>query len=63
MDKLAKYGQFVREILGEYGQYKPASEGLESQVIFDAERRRYQVVQFGWEGRRYVHYCLIHRQV
>lgn len=35
MDKLANYSEFVQNILGEYGQYQPASEGLESQVIFD----------------------------
>ena len=60
MDKLAKYSQFVQDILGEYSQYKPAFPDLEYQGIFDTERGHYQVVKFGWEGRRYVHYCLIH---
>ena len=60
MDKLAKYSQFVQDILGEYSQENSAIEGLEYQAIFDTERGHYQVVKFGWEGRKYVHYCLIH---
>lgn len=60
MDKLAKYAQFVQDILGEYSQDKPASEGLEYQAIFDTERGHYQVATFGWEGYKYVHYSVIH---
>ncbi|CCH99804.1 MAG: XisI protein [Microcystis aeruginosa K13-05] len=60
MDKLAKYRQLVKSILSEYTQYKPTGNDLEIQAIFDEQKEHYQVVTFGWEGEKYVHYCLIH---
>ena len=60
MDKLKVYRQLVQDILSEYAQYKPASNDLEIQSIFDDTRGHYQVVTLGWEGKKYVHYCLIH---
>ena len=60
MDKLAKYRQILADILLEYSQHKPANQDLEVQAIFDEQRGHYQVVTFGWEGQKYVHYCLIH---
>ncbi|MGI0480959.1 XisI protein [Geminocystis sp. CENA526] len=60
MDKLTKYSQLVKEILTEYSQYKPANDQLEIQSIFDEEKGHYQVITFGWEEQKYVHYCLIH---
>lgn len=60
MDKLAKYRQLVSHILAEYSQYQPASDDLEIQAVFDEQRGHYQVVTLGWEGKKYVHYCLIH---
>ncbi|EAZ89566.1 XisI protein [Crocosphaera chwakensis] len=60
MDKSTKYRQLVKNILLEYTNYNSNSNGLETQAIFDEEREHYQVVNFGWEGQKYVHYCLIH---
>ncbi|WP_107667397.1 XisI protein [Cyanothece sp. BG0011] len=60
MDKLTKYRQLVKNIFLEYTHYKSDSNNLEIQTIFDEEREHYQVVTFGWEGQKYVHYCLIH---
>jgi XisI protein len=60
VDKLTKYRQIIQDILLEYSQYKPALNDLEIEAIFDTKRDHYQVVSFGWEGTKYVHYCLIH---
>jgi hypothetical protein len=60
VDKLTKYSQLIKDILIEYSQYKPATNDLEIEAIFDEQRGHYQVVTFGWEGKKYVHYCLIH---
>lgn len=60
MDKLTKYRQIIQDILLEYSQYKPALNDVEIEAIFDIKRDHYQVVSFGWEGKKYVHYCLIH---
>lgn len=60
MDKLSKYRQIVKNILSEYTHYQLDSHNLETQAIFDEQREHYQLVNFGWEGEKYVHYCLIH---
>ena len=60
MDKLILYRHLVKNILTEYSQYQPALNDLEIQAIFDEHSEHYQVVTFGWEGNKYVHYCLIH---
>ena len=60
MDKLSKYRQLIKHILSEYAHHQPASNHLETQAIFDEQREHYQIVVFGWEEKKYVHYCLIH---
>jgi len=60
MDKLIKYSQLIKDILKEYSDYNPANNDLEIQAVFDEPRGHYQVVTFGWEDNKYVHYCLIH---
>lgn len=60
MDKLNQYRQFIKDILSEYADHQPASNQLETQAIFDEQREHYQIIMFGWEDKKYVHYCLIH---
>lgn len=57
MDKLTQYRQFIQNILLEYTHYQSS---LETQAIFDEQRDHYQIVLFGWDNNKYVHYCLIH---
>jgi XisI protein len=53
MDKLERYRQFIRQILIEHGQIKPAYGEIEMQTLFDRESDRYQVVRAGWlQGQR-----------
>ncbi len=60
MDKLNKYSKIVQDILSEYTQDNLSTDNIETQVIFDTLRCHYQVVTLGWEGQKWVHYCLIH---
>lgn len=60
MDKLKNYRQLIKKILSEYSQVSSKNNPLETQTIFDEIGNHYQVVTLGWEGEKYVHYCLIH---
>lgn len=51
MAKIDEYRQYVRQILTEYSNHKPAYGDVEVETIFDTERDRYQVVSAGWKKK------------
>ena len=63
MDKLTKYSQIVKEILSEYNQDDLYTPEIETQIICDESNYHYQVINLGWEGQKWVHYCLIHLHI
>ncbi len=60
MDKAARYGALVEEILREYGSYKPAVGDIEIEKIFVPEAGHYQLITVGWNGQHRVHGCTLH---
>jgi XisI protein len=63
MDKLAQYRQIVQEVLQEYAAV-PISHGeIDSQIIFDTVRDRYQVLDIGWDKNRRIHDCALHLDI
>jgi hypothetical protein len=63
MDKLAQYRQIVQEVLQEYAAV-PISHGeIDSQIIFDTVRDRYQVLDIGWNKNRRIHDCALHLDI
>lgn len=60
MDRIDEYRQIVRQVIEEYGQYRPAYGEIDLETVFDTERDRYQLVAIGWQDRRRVHGCVIH---
>jgi XisI protein len=63
MDKLKKYQQIIKDILLEYSQDYQGTSEMEMQTIFDQEKDHYQVIILGWEGKKWVHYSLIHLDI
>jgi XisI protein/XisH protein len=63
MDKLAQYRAAIEKVLTEYVSVPIASGEIDSQLIFDKERDRYQVVSVGWVGHRRVHGCVLHLDI
>ncbi len=60
MAKIDDYRKYVKQILNEYGEHKPAYGDVEVEVCFDTERERYQVIHTGWSKQRRVYGCVIH---
>jgi hypothetical protein len=60
MAKLAVYRDYVKHVLTEYSQYRPAYGDVSMQLLFDTERDHYQLMSVGWNGLRRVHGPLIH---
>jgi hypothetical protein len=60
MAKLDTYRQYVRQILEEYSQYKPAYGDVEMELVIDPELDHYQLMSVGWNNQRRIHGALIH---
>jgi hypothetical protein len=61
MDKIAKYRQFIREILQRHGHRDSIHrEEYEKQVIADDEKGHYIVMGVGWNDLKRIHGISIH---
>ncbi|MBW4513018.1 MAG: XisI protein [Scytonematopsis contorta HA4267-MV1] len=63
MDKLEQYRTAIKKILTDYASVPIANGEIDSQLIFDTERDRYQVMSVGWNGHRRVHGCILHLDI
>lgn len=60
MDKIARYEQYILQILGAYAKVRYANIEGENQLVADKENHRYQVVTIGWDNGKFVHDCPMH---
>jgi XisI protein len=60
MDKLSHYRQCVQRILTNHSNYQSQSEEVESELIFDEGRDRYQLMRVGWNGLKRVYHSVMH---
>ncbi|NJK35989.1 MAG: XisI protein [Oscillatoriales cyanobacterium SM2_2_1] len=63
MDKLDFYRQCIQDILSEYASIPVSNGKIDTHLIFDVQRDRYQVVNIGWDGYRRVHGCVLHLDI
>ncbi|MCG8362198.1 MAG: XisI protein [Pseudanabaenales cyanobacterium] len=61
MDTQLRYQSIIKDILQNHADYRAAlPDSYTSQVIFDDERGQYLVLDFGWNGDKYLHATPIH---
>lgn len=63
VEKKEKYRLIIKELLNQYGTYKPSYGDIDLQTIFDAENDHYQVLAVGWEENHRVYGCSIHLDI
>lgn len=63
MDKLVHYIAIIKQILQEDAQYKPSHGDIEPLLVFDDERRSYQLMYVGWDRHRRVHGVIYHLRI
>jgi hypothetical protein len=63
MDTLNHYRQVIQQLLTEYVQTPISNGEIESQVVFDTQRDRYQVMNVGLDGYCRVHGCVLHLDI
>jgi hypothetical protein len=60
MDKTARYGELIQEILREYSTHKPSYGEVEVETIFLPAQGHYQLMSVGWHGQHRIHGCPLH---
>jgi hypothetical protein len=60
MAKLDPYRTLVRQLIEEYGNYKPTYGEVEVEKIFDTEHDHYQLITVGWHEHQRIRGCGLH---
>ena len=60
MDALTSYRQIIRDIIGEYAQYKPSVGDVDVEVVFDEKNDHYELVHNGWVKTYRIHGPVLH---
>ncbi|MGA1622983.1 MAG: XisI protein [Synechocystis sp.] len=63
LEKIQKYREIIKQILGQYASYKPSSGNIDIQTLFDTEHDHYQVLGVGWNKKERVYGCSIHLDI
>jgi len=63
MANVDHYRQLVQNLLEDYSQVDFNNPDLETELIFDTQRDRYQVVHVGWSNKRRVYGCVLHLDI
>jgi len=60
VDKIAKYREYIQNLLTRYASNDISDNGVEVQLILDTERDHYQWMNVGWQDLKRVYRCVIH---
>ncbi|MEM6436506.1 MAG: XisI protein [Cyanobacteria bacterium P01_D01_bin.115] len=63
MANIETYRQLVQDLLEDYSKVDFNNSELETELIFDTQRDRYQVVHVGWSNKRRVYGCVLHLDI
>ena len=59
MDKATRYREIIRQIIFEYAKGKPILD-IQTEILIDAERDHYKVMDVGFDGSGRVYGSIIH---
>lgn len=60
MDRRERYKELVKQLILDYGKIKPSYGDIDREVVFDEERGHYELLNVGWEGKKRIHFSVIH---
>lgn len=63
MDTVARYRAIIRDVIEEYARIRPSHGQIDTEVLFDAEHDRYELMHVGWDGTRRVHGSVLHLDI
>ncbi len=59
MDKLENYRLYIQNLLEKHSHFK-TQDDVQSELIFDTVRDRYQLMRIGWKGLKRVYHTILH---
>ena len=59
MDKLENYRLYIQKLLEKHSHFK-TQDDVQSELIFDTVRDRYQLMRIGWKGLKRVYHIVLH---
>ena len=59
MDKLENYRLYIQNLLERHSHFK-GQDDVQSELIFDTVRDRYQLMRIGWKGLKRVYHTVLH---
>ena len=60
MDRREIYAQIVEKLILDYAKIKPSYGDVDREVILDENRRHFELLNIGWEGKKRIHYTVFH---
>lgn len=61
MAKPLKYAKAILQFLNDYAHVIPYGfKNVRNQVVADRKNRHYQLVRFGWQDNKHIHYTVFH---
>lgn len=63
MDKMTRYRDAIRRVMGEYAEWKPSGPSVASEQIHDSARDHYLLKYVGWDGHRRVNATAFHLDI
>ena len=60
MERLEMYRNCVKHLLEEHSKFNEAESNIESEIFFDKDRDRYQLMRVGWNGLKRIYYTVMH---
>jgi hypothetical protein len=60
VDKIELYRTYIKALLQEHSNHQHKNDDVESELLFDVERDRYQLMRVGWQELKRVYYTIMH---
>jgi XisI protein len=63
MAELIRYSKIVQQLLQEYATLSGDDPTVDTELIFDTVRHRYQLVHVGWHDDHRIYGCILHLDI
>jgi hypothetical protein len=60
MAKLEQYRTFVKQLIKQYGAYKPSYGDIDVETVFDTEHDHYELINVGWHQDQRIRGAVLH---
>lgn len=60
MERLELYRNCIKTLVEKHSQFNGIQTDVESEIFFDRDRDRYQLMRVGWNGLKRIYYTVMH---